>query len=157
MAYYMQPHGVGYYLKFSISVPYHTPYMTYYSTKLSSVWARAPFMWLQIALEPLPCHHAAIAHDRSKEFHSKFNRPAATKMIQLQNPLLRFHKTTKGNFSGEDFQISPTLFLMILTLWPKSCPILYSLYWKQNKTKKKFAWFYKTCQRRFTASYMKLY
>ena len=28
-------------------------------------------------------------------------------MIQLQNPLLRFHKTTKGNFSGEDFQISP--------------------------------------------------
>ena len=30
-------------------------------------------------------------------------------MIQLQNPLLRFHKTTKGNFSGEDFQISPTV------------------------------------------------
>ena len=30
-------------------------------------------------------------------------------MIQLQNPILRFHKTTKGNFSGEDFQISPTV------------------------------------------------
>ena len=30
-------------------------------------------------------------------------------MIQLQNPLLRFHKTTKGNFSGEDFHISPTV------------------------------------------------
>ena len=28
-------------------------------------------------------------------------------MIELPNPLLRFHKTTKGNFSGEDFQISP--------------------------------------------------
>ena len=51
----------------------------------------------------------SIAHDRSKEFHWKFNRPVATKMIQLQNPLLRFHKTTKGNFSGEDFQISPTV------------------------------------------------
>ena len=50
-----------------------------------------------------------IAYDRSKEFHWKFNRPVATKMIQLQNPLLRFHKTTKGNFSGEDFQISPTV------------------------------------------------
>ena len=49
------------------------------------------------------------AHDRSKEFHWKFNRPVAAKMIQLQNPLLRFHKTTKGNFSGEDFQISPTV------------------------------------------------
>jgi len=48
-------------------------------------------------------------HDPSKEFHWKFNRPVATKMIQLQNPLLRFHKTTKGNFSGEDFQISPTV------------------------------------------------
>ena len=45
----------------------------------------------------------AIAHDRSKEFHWKFNRPVAAKMIQLQNPLLRFLKTTKGNFSGEDF------------------------------------------------------
>ena len=44
-----------------------------------------------------------IAHDRSKEFHWKFNRPVAAKMIQLQNPLLRFLKTTKGNFSGEDF------------------------------------------------------
>ena len=44
-----------------------------------------------------------IAHDRSKEFHRKFNRPVATKIIPLQNPLLRFHKTTKGNFSGEDF------------------------------------------------------
>ena len=42
------------------------------------------------------------AHDRSKEFHWKFNRPVAAKMIQLQNPLLRFFKTTKGNFSGED-------------------------------------------------------
>ena len=30
-------------------------------------------------------------------------------MIQLQNPLLRLHKTTKGNFLGEDFQISPTV------------------------------------------------
>ena len=50
-----------------------------------------------------------IAHDRSKEFHWKFNRPVAAKMILLQNPLLRFHKTTKGNFSGEDFQISPTV------------------------------------------------
>ena len=50
-----------------------------------------------------------IAHDRRKEFHWKFNRPVATKMIQLQNPLLRFHKTTKGNFSAEDFQISPTV------------------------------------------------
>ena len=48
-----------------------------------------------------------IAHDRSKEFQWMFNRPVATKMIRLQNPLLRFHKTTKGNFSGEDFQISP--------------------------------------------------
>ena len=66
-------------------------------------------MWLQIALEPLPCHHAAIAHDRSKEFHWKFNRPVAAKMIQLQNPLLRFHKTTKGNFSGEDFQIGTSV------------------------------------------------
>ena len=46
---------------------------------------------------------APIAHDRSKEFHWKFNRPVAAKMIQLQNPLLRFLKTTKGNFSGEDF------------------------------------------------------
>ena len=62
-----------------------------------------------------PAHHpnvpeakvVPIAHDRSKEFHWKFNRPVATKMIRLQNPLLRFHKTTKGNFSGEDFQISP--------------------------------------------------
>ena len=45
----------------------------------------------------------AIAHDRSKEFHWKFNPPVAARMIQLQNPLLRFHKTTKGNFSGEDF------------------------------------------------------
>ena len=44
-----------------------------------------------------------IAHDRSKEFHWKFDRPVAAKMIQLQNPLLRFLKTTKGNFSGEDF------------------------------------------------------
>ena len=44
-----------------------------------------------------------IAHDRSKEFHWKFNPPVAAKMIQLQNPLLRFLKTTKGNFSGEDF------------------------------------------------------
>ena len=50
-----------------------------------------------------------IAHDRSKEFHWNFNRPVATKMIRLQNPLLRFHKTPKGNFSGEDFQISPTV------------------------------------------------
>ena len=45
----------------------------------------------------------AIAHDRSKEFHWKFNPPVAARMIQLQNHLLRFHKTTKGNFSGEDF------------------------------------------------------
>ena len=30
-------------------------------------------------------------------------------MIQLQNPLLRFPKTTKGNFSGEDFHINPTV------------------------------------------------
>ena len=45
----------------------------------------------------------AIVHDRSKEFHWKFNPPVAARMIQLQNPLLRFHKTTKGNFSGEDF------------------------------------------------------
>ena len=44
-----------------------------------------------------------IAHDWSKEFHCKFNQPVAAKMIQLQNPLLRFLKTTKGNFSGEDF------------------------------------------------------
>ena len=44
-----------------------------------------------------------IAHDRSKEFHWKFNPPVAAKMIQLQNPLLRFLKTTKGNFSVEDF------------------------------------------------------
>ena len=51
----------------------------------------------------------SIAHDRSKEFHWKFNPPVATKMTQLQNPLLRFHKTTKGNFLGEDFQISPTV------------------------------------------------
>ena len=50
-----------------------------------------------------------IAYDRSKEFHWKFNPPVAARMIQLQNPLLRFHKTTKGNFSGEDFQISPTV------------------------------------------------
>ena len=49
----------------------------------------------------------SIVHDRSKEFYWKFNRPVGAKMIQLQNPLLRFHKTTKGNFSGEDFQISP--------------------------------------------------
>ena len=48
-----------------------------------------------------------IAHDRSKEFHWKFDRPVATKIIQLQNTLLSFHKTTKGNFTGEDFQISP--------------------------------------------------
>ena len=50
----------------SFPYPYHTiytPYMTYYSTKLSSVWARAPFMWLQIALEPLPCHYAAIGYN----------------------------------------------------------------------------------------------
>ena len=47
--------------------------------------------------------NAIMAHDRSKEFHWKFNRPVAAKMIQLQNPLLRFLKTTKGNFSGEDF------------------------------------------------------
>ena len=45
----------------------------------------------------------AIAHDRSKEFHWKFNPPVAVRMIQLHNPLLRFHKTTKGNFSEEDF------------------------------------------------------
>ena len=44
-----------------------------------------------------------IAHDRSKEFHWKFNPPVAARMIQLQNPLLRFHKTTKGNFSVDDF------------------------------------------------------
>ena len=44
-----------------------------------------------------------IAHDRNKEFHWKIDRPVAAKMIQLQNPLLRFLKTTKGNFSGEDF------------------------------------------------------
>ena len=55
---------------------------------------------------PLP---NPIAHDRSKEFHWKFNRPVAAKMIQLQNPLLRFLKTTKGNFSGEDFLINPTV------------------------------------------------
>ena len=53
------------------------------------------------------CGARRIANDRSKEFHWKFNRPVAAKMIHLQNPLLRFHKTTKGNFSGEDFQISP--------------------------------------------------
>ena len=52
---------------------------------------------------------SGIAHDRSKEFHWKFNPSVAARMIQLQNPLLRFHKTTKGNFSGEDFQISPTV------------------------------------------------
>ena len=51
----------------------------------------------------------SIAHDRSKEFYWKFNRPVAAKMIQLQNPLLRFLKTTKGNFSGEDFYINPTV------------------------------------------------
>ena len=45
----------------------------------------------------------AIAHDRSKEVHWKFNRPVAAKTIQLQNPPLRFLKTTKGNFSGEGF------------------------------------------------------
>ena len=50
-----------------------------------------------------------MAHDRSKEFYWKFNRPVAANMIRLQDPLLRFHKTTKGNFSGEDFQISPTI------------------------------------------------
>ena len=48
-------------------------------------------------------NHVTIAHDRSKEFHWKINTPVATRMIQLQNPPLRFHKTTKGNFSGEDF------------------------------------------------------
>ena len=66
----------------------------------------------------------AIAHDRSKEFHWKFNRPVAAKMIQLQNPLLRFHKTTKGNFQERIFKSAQRfLFWMILTLWPKSCPI----------------------------------
>ena len=30
-------------------------------------------------------------------------------MIRLQNSLLRFHKPTKGNFSGEDFLIDPTV------------------------------------------------
>ena len=68
------------------------------------------FAWFQRPEKfQLFCHFTSIAHDRSKEFHWKFNRPVATKMIQLQNPLLRFHKTTKGNFLGEDFQISPTI------------------------------------------------
>ena len=40
-------------------------------------------------------------------FIGSFNPPVAARMIQLQNSLLRFHKTTKGNFSGEVFQISP--------------------------------------------------
>ena len=81
---------------------------------------RLNFQWnslLQFAKRPIPTlefqiqNIAAftIAHDRSKEFHWKFNPPVAARMIQLQNPLLRFHKTTKGNFSGEDFQISPTV------------------------------------------------
>ena len=47
-------------------------------------------------------HHKPMAHDRSKEFHWRLNRPVAAKMTQLQNPLQRFLKTTKGNFSGED-------------------------------------------------------
>ena len=53
--------------------------------------------------------HPDIAHDRSQEFHWKFNQPVAAKMIQLQNPILRFLKTTKGNFSGEDFAIGSFL------------------------------------------------
>ena len=54
-------------------------------------------------------------------------------MIQLQNPLLRFHKTTKGNFSGEDFQISPTVSFLddsdsLAQIMPyKSDQLLYSI------------------------------
>ena len=39
---------------------------------------------------------------RGNEFHPKFNLPVATKMVQMQNPLLKFLKTKKGNFTGED-------------------------------------------------------
>ena len=56
----------------------------------------------------------------------------AAKLIQLQNPLLRFHKTTKGNFSGEDFQISPTVSFLddsdSLGLIMPYCPFGYK-YW----------------------------
>ena len=70
-------------------------------------------------------YKSIIAHDWSKEFHWKFNPPVAARMIQLQNPLLRFHKTTKGNFSGEDFKSAQRfLFWLTLTFWPKSCPIV---------------------------------
>ena len=73
--------------------------------------------------KPVRC----IAHDRSKEFHWKFNQPVAARMIQLQNPLLRLHKTTKGNFSGEDFSINLTVSFLddsdslaqIMPYWPQ--------------------------------------
>ena len=51
-------------------------------------------------------YRASIRLYRSNEFHPKFNLPVATKMVQMQNPLLKFPETKKGNFTGEDLLIT---------------------------------------------------
>ena len=52
-----------------------------------------------------------MVHDRSNEFHKQFNRTLATKMAQMHNPPLKFHKTMKGKYTVELWTVTFWIFL----------------------------------------------
>ena len=49
------------------------------------------------------------------EFLPKFSHPVATRMVKMQNPIMEFLKTMKGNYTGED--------LLLYTAQLKTCCI----------------------------------
>ena len=62
---------------------------------------------------------------RGNEFLPKFSHPVATRMVKMQNPILKFLKTMKGNIQERIYESDQWCLIGItLSLWPK-CSLMH--------------------------------